>query len=62
MIHGSKEVAINYTPCGYERQRRLPNTCHRVLDRFLPEGYSLTVYGTDQNNQPFRHTYRGRGT
>lgn len=55
------EVAINYTPCGYERQRALPDTCHRVLEDYLPEGYNLTVYGTDRNNQPFRHTYRGRG-
>lgn len=55
------EVALNYTPCGYERQRRLPKTCHRLLERFLPEGHSLTIYGTTQDNEPFRHTYTGKG-
>ncbi|SDZ53570.1 SCP1.201-like deaminase [Saccharopolyspora shandongensis] len=54
------ELAINYTPCGVEQQRAMLDVCHRVLEEFLPIGYTLIVYGTTQSNEPFRHTYRGR--
>lgn len=55
------ELTINYTPCGVEQLRWRPDVCHKVLEFFLPAGYSLTVYGTTQDNQPFAHAYRGRG-
>ncbi|TCO49834.1 nucleic acid/nucleotide deaminase of polymorphic system toxin [Actinocrispum wychmicini] len=53
-------VAINYTPCGFEVRRFAPDTCHRVLDDMLPPGYTLTVYGTTQDNAPFEWTYGRR--
>jgi hypothetical protein len=51
------EIAINYTPCGVETQQFRPDTCDKVLDDMLPPGYTLTVYGTTQNNEPFERTY-----
>jgi SCP1.201-like deaminase len=51
------EVAINYTPCGVEIQRLRPDTCDKVLGDLLPAGYTVTVYGTTQDNKPFRRTY-----
>jgi hypothetical protein len=53
------EVAINYTPCGVERQMELADVCDKVLTRLFPSDgdRSLTVYGTYQNNAPFRKHY-----
>jgi hypothetical protein len=51
------QIAVNYTPCGVEVRRFAPDTCHRVLDDMLPVGYTLTVHGTTQDNQPFTWTY-----
>lgn len=47
-------VCINNVPCGYQTR---PIGCHQVLNDFLPEGYRLTVYGTDRNGKPFQRTY-----
>ncbi|SDP87360.1 SCP1.201-like deaminase [Actinopolyspora xinjiangensis] len=57
--HG--ELAINNVPCGIERQRNFPNTCDKALPSLLPEGYSLTVYGSGQDGSTFTKTYRGQG-
>lgn len=54
-------VAINYTPCGVETRPRDPNACDKALGEYLPAGYTLTVYGTTQDNQPFSREYQGRG-
>ncbi|SFD93463.1 SCP1.201-like deaminase [Actinopolyspora alba] len=63
MIDGKQphgELAINNVPCGIERQRSFPNTCDKALPCLLPEGYSLTVYGSRQDGSTFTKTYRGR--
>lgn len=53
------EVAINYTPCGIEKQQDYKATCDKLLGRIFPvDGdRSLTVYGTDQDNQPYKKRY-----
>lgn len=51
------EVAINHAPCGSE-----PGTfggCHDNLETVLPTGYTLTVYGSTADGQPFTRTYQG---
>lgn len=55
------ELCINNVPCGIEVQRTWPDVCDKILDRFLPAGYTLRVYGTTKDNQPFKRTY-GRAT
>ncbi|GAA0651025.1 hypothetical protein GCM10010174_88420 [Kutzneria viridogrisea] len=55
------EVCVNYVPCGIETQRSWPDVCDKILDEFLPIGYTLRVYGTTKDNQPFKRTY-GRAT
>jgi Double-stranded DNA deaminase toxin A len=55
------EVCINNVPCGIEVQRTWPDVCDKILDEFLPAGYTLRVYGTTKDNQPFTRTY-GRTT
>ncbi|MEV6832049.1 DddA-like double-stranded DNA deaminase toxin [Amycolatopsis sp. NPDC051102] len=53
------EVAINYTPCGIEVQQDFAATCDKLLDRIFPSTgqRSLTVYGTYQDNRPYRKRY-----
>ncbi|HEX5405448.1 MAG TPA: DddA-like double-stranded DNA deaminase toxin [Pseudonocardiaceae bacterium] len=52
------QVVINHAPCGSQRPMR--SGCHQVLARYLPQGYTLTVYGTTRDGLPFSHTYEGR--
>ncbi|MCK2240896.1 hypothetical protein MZC64_23875 [Crossiella sp. S99.2] len=54
------ELAINNVPCGIEVQKYWNDVCDKVLARFLPEGFALTVYGTTRDNQPWTKTYTGR--
>ena len=58
--HQDVELAINNVPCGIETQRNWADTCDKVLDRYLPAGYRLTVYGTTRDNVPWRRTYGTR--
>ncbi|GAB3167510.1 hypothetical protein GCM10027258_92960 [Amycolatopsis stemonae] len=53
------EVAINYTPCGVERQQEFAATCDKLLNRIFPRHgpRSLTVYGTYQDNRPYKTRY-----
>ncbi|SFW12914.1 SCP1.201-like deaminase [Amycolatopsis australiensis] len=53
------EVAINYTPCGVERQQEFAATCDKLLNRIFPRhgARSLTVYGTYQDNRPYKTRY-----
>ncbi|GAA3031691.1 SCP1.201-like deaminase [Actinokineospora globicatena] len=55
------QVVINHAPCGSETGSYLPG-CHRALPRILPEGYTLTVLGTDVDGNPFKHIYHGKAT
>lgn len=50
-------VVINHAPCGSEPG--LTGGCHSFLPRFIPNGRTLTVLGTDAKGNPFRRTYRG---
>lgn len=52
------ELVINHVPCGSQPHQR-PG-CHQAVERFLPEGHSLTVHGTTQQGKPYSHTYRGQ--
>ncbi len=47
-------VVINHQPC------EGPLGCDTLLPRVLPEGSTLTVYGTAQDGTHTKHTYRGR--
>ncbi|NYH79911.1 hypothetical protein FHR84_003260 [Actinopolyspora biskrensis] len=56
--HG--EIVINNAPCGTE-----PGAfagCDQHLERFLPSGYSLTVYGTTAQGRKFAQTYHGKAS
>ncbi|MGW0892056.1 DddA-like double-stranded DNA deaminase toxin [Saccharopolyspora sp. NPDC002578] len=55
----STELLINHVPCGYQNR---PPGCHQVLESFLPEGFRMTVSGTDRNGRPYRRTYHGKAT
>ncbi|WP_184724352.1 DddA-like double-stranded DNA deaminase toxin [Saccharopolyspora phatthalungensis] len=37
-----------------------PSGCDQVVERFLPNGYTLTVHGTTQDGKPFSKTYKGK--
>lgn len=58
--HQEVELAINNVPCGIETQRNWADTCDKVLDRYLPAGSRLTVYGTTRDNRPWRRIYGSR--
>jgi len=47
-------VVINHQPC------EGPLGCDTLLPRVLPEGSTLTVYGTAQDGTHTKHTYTGR--
>lgn len=47
-------VVINHQPCDG------PLGCDTLLPRVLPEGSTLTVYGTAQDGTHTKHTYTGR--
>lgn len=51
------ELVINHVPCG--SQQGTTGGCHAALDKFLPEGTTLTVHGTTPQGTPYSHTYRG---
>ncbi|QIZ33485.1 DddA-like double-stranded DNA deaminase toxin [Saccharopolyspora sp. ASAGF58] len=55
-----QEVVINHAPCGSEPGQT--RGCHDMLERFLPRGRSMTVYGTTADGKPFSHTYHGKGS
>ncbi|WP_139273997.1 DddA-like double-stranded DNA deaminase toxin [Saccharopolyspora flava] len=52
------ELVINHVPCGSQAGQR-PG-CHQALEKYLPEGHTLTVHGTTQGGEPYSHTYHGR--
>lgn len=61
--HREAEIIVNRTPCGYrkelEPQRKAG--CHQFLHGFLPQGYTLHVYGTDEHGRRyFIATYEGK--
>lgn len=39
--------------------RRADGHADKVLGEMLPSGYTLTVYGTTQENEPFERAYGG---
>lgn len=51
-------IVINNAPCGSE-PGSFPG-CEQYLDRFLPQGYSLTVHGTTAQGKKFSQTYHGK--
>lgn len=51
------KLTLNHAPCGSEPGET--GGCHDYLTRILPQGFSLTVLGTDANGQPFKRTYKG---
>lgn len=56
-VHNA-QIAINYTPCGVERDQGKDIACDKALARLATRyGLTLTVYGTYQNNQPFKKVY-----
>ena len=52
------ELVINNRPC-QAAGPMLPG-CDEALERYLPEGYTLTVHGTTQEGEPFTRVYRGK--
>ncbi|WP_424189562.1 DddA-like double-stranded DNA deaminase toxin [Actinokineospora sp. G85] len=57
----SGRVVINHAPCGSESDDEMLIGCHLALPKYLPEGSSFTVLGTDARGNPYRRTYRGKG-
>ncbi|GAA4879955.1 DddA-like double-stranded DNA deaminase toxin [Saccharopolyspora cebuensis] len=53
-------ITINNAPCG-SQPGQTPG-CHQTLERFLPDGSTLTVRGTTEQGKPFSQTYRGKAT
>lgn len=53
------ELVINHAPCGSQPHQQYSG-CDQELERFLPEGRSLTVHGTTQQGKWFSHTYHGK--
>jgi hypothetical protein len=52
------EITINNTPCGVERFQKFRAVCEKVLEETATRnGMTLTVYGTYQDNRPYKRRY-----
>jgi hypothetical protein len=55
------EVTINNTPCGVESFPNFRAVCDKVLEGTTTRlGMTLTVYGSYQDNRPYKRTYGGQ--